>query len=208
MLIAALASGRVANRGRVLATVAAGAVPTAVAVGRGREDLAGVLVVLALATGASLGWAVEDPAAEVLGAAPLAPLRRPARVGWAVALAGILTAVVLLAAGAGWATWTPRLPEAAAAAGLALGAGTVAAQRGNDAALTAVTAGLLGPVVVAALANRWPGVFPGFLPGPLHGRWWWLAGVGVAATIGAGREPFRRRARQEGQTPTEDGERS
>lgn len=207
MLIAALASGRVANRGRVLATVAAGAVPTAVAVGRGRDDLAGVLVVLALATGASLGWAVDDPAAEVLGAASLAPLRRPARVGWAVAVAGALAAVVLVAAGAGWATWTLRLPEAAAAAGLALGAGTVAARRGNDAALTAVAAGLLGPVVVAALANRWPAVFPGFLPCPRHGRWWWLAVAGLAVAIGAGREPFRRRSRQKGQTPTKDGDR-
>jgi len=54
-----------------------------------------------------------------------------------------------------------------------------------------VTAGVLGAAVVAALAIRWPEILPGFMPSPVHDRWWIIAAIGAATLTRAGRDPSR-----------------
>jgi hypothetical protein len=54
-----------------------------------------------------------------------------------------------------------------------------------------VTAGVLGSAVVAALALRWPNLFPAFMARPVHDRWWIVAAVAALAAARAGRDPGR-----------------
>jgi hypothetical protein len=85
------------------------------------------------------------------------------------------------------------MPEASAAAALALAVGFLAARRGErTAGPLGVTAGVLGPAVVAGLAFRWPNVFPAFMASPAHDRWWIVAAVVAIAAARAGRDPGRR----------------
>jgi hypothetical protein len=181
-------TARVAQPGLVLVTVAIAAAPLVVTVIRSGEDLTIPVVVLCLTAGASLGWTVDDPAAEMLGPLPLdGHFRLRLRLAVAAALATLLvafTAAVLEAVGPGLPDAPDRLAETATAAVVAVSVGLLAVRTGNRAVgAGAVTAGLLVPAVVAAFAVRWPATLPTFVTNSVHHRWWWLAAVGGALAV-------------------------
>lgn len=62
--------------------------------------------------------------------------------------------------------------------------GLAAVRTGNSAVGPgAVTAGLLVPCIVAALAFRWPDTLPSFMTNHVHHRWWWLAAISGALAL-------------------------
>jgi hypothetical protein len=198
VVLAALApTARVANLGSAGLTVALGAIPVVVTVTRGDAVVSAPLIIVCVVGGAALGWGVEDPVADLFAPLPLSsPVRATVRLLFValVATIGVALALVVVALGARLPVDVlDRVPEAAAAAALAVAVGFVAVRRGERAAGPAgVTAGVLGAAFVAALAYRWPTVFPMFAVGPTHDRWWLLAIAGFAVAIRAGRDPSRR----------------
>jgi hypothetical protein len=197
VLAAVAPTARVAQLGPAALTVALAAVPSVVAVARGDAVVSTPLIMAGLLAGATLAWAVEDQAAELLGSLPVAsPVRTSLRVGL-VALVSIIGAALIalvVAIGPGLPPHLgDRLPESAAAAAAALGVGLVAFRRGErGAGPVGVTAGVLTVGVVAALAMRWPSILPALAAGPTHDRWWILALAGIAIAAHAGRDPGRR----------------
>jgi hypothetical protein len=194
---AVVPTARGTHLGPAAATVAVAAIPAVVAVARGDAVVTVPLVIAGLVAGATLGWASDDPAADLLGAMPVSsPVRAALRVACVAAVAALGAAFVLLvvAGGPGFpGDLGDRGPEASAAAALALAVGFLAARRGErTAGPIGVTAGVLGPAVVAGLAVRWPHLFPGFMPNPVHYRWWFVVAVGAAVIARAGRDPGRR----------------
>ncbi|MGK2949043.1 MAG: hypothetical protein ACSLFP_10740 [Acidimicrobiales bacterium] len=194
---AVLPTARGFHLGAAAATVAAGGIPVVVSVARGDTDLTAPLVIAGVVAGAALGWAADDPAADLLGAMPLStPIRSALRVALVACVAVIGAAIVALVVAVGPGLphdLGDRVPEASAAAALALAVGFLAARRGERApGPIGVTAGVLGPPVIAALAFRWPEVFPGFMLGPVHHRWWFVVALSAAVAVRAGRDPGRR----------------
>jgi hypothetical protein len=194
---AVVPTARVAHLGAAAATVSLAALPAIVTVARGGTDLSVALVVGGLVGGATLAWASDDPAAELLGSLPLSsPLRAAMRVACVAAVGVLGLAVVALVVELG-----PGLPsdvgdraaEAGAAAGMALAVGCMATRRGErTVGPIGVVAGVVGPAVVAALSVRWPRLVPAFLESPIHDRWWIIAAVGAVVVARAGRDPGRR----------------
>jgi hypothetical protein len=195
MTASVLPTLRVAQLHLVVVTVAVAGAPLLVSVARSATDLTLPLVLLFLATGAALGWAVDDPAAEVLAAVPIgAPSRLRTRVAGAALLAAATCGAALALGSLGPAPLPTvgRTVEALAAATIAVAVGLVAARRGGRAVgQTAVVAGLFGPVLVASFALRWPSLPPGLDAGPIHHRWWWIAAGGALLSIRSGRDPAR-----------------
>ncbi|MEO5678307.1 MAG: hypothetical protein ABIS47_01430 [Acidimicrobiales bacterium] len=189
-------TARLAHPGLVSLTVGLAALPTIITLCWRGDDLFAPLVVAGLVSGAALGWAVDDPAAELLASTPAGtPLRTAIRVG-AVALVAAVGFGGLLAAVAIGPGLPPqvgdRRAEAAAAGATALAIGLIAARRGERAAgAAAVTAGVLGPATVAGLSFKLRQL-PSLLPGPHHDRWWLLALAGLVVALHAGRDPARR----------------
>lgn len=203
VLAAVVPTARVAHLGPAALTVALAAVPAIVTVARGDAVVSAPLIVTFLVAGAALGWATEDPARDLLSSLPVSsPMRATVRLGLvaAVAVIGIALTALVVAVGPGLPPDLPDRPaEAAGAAAVALAVGLVATRRGErGAGPVAVTGGILGPGLVAALAVRWPAVLPGFAAGPIHDRWWALAVVGAMVAARAGRDPgaANRRARR------------
>jgi len=198
VLVAAVGpTARAAHLGSAALTVALAAVPALVAVGRGHAEVSGPLVLSCLVAAAALAWAVDDPAADLLDSMPVSsPVRTRLRVVFVAGIAALGAAAVwlLVALGPGLPSERrERIPEAAAAAALALAVGLVAARRGErGAGAVGVTAGVLGTAVVAALAHRWPDELPTFAISDVHERWWVVAAVGAAVALRAGRDPARR----------------
>lgn len=181
-------TARVAQPGLVLATITIAAAPLAVTVIRSGGDLTMPVAVLCLTAGASLGWTVDDPAAELLGPLPLdGNFRVRLRLAVAAAIATLLlafTAAALRLVGPGLPDASDRLAETAAAAVVAVSVGLMAVRSGNRAVgAGAVTAGLLVPGIVAACAVRWPATLPTFVASSVHDRWWWLAALGGALAV-------------------------
>lgn len=197
-ILAALApTARVAHVGAAATTVAVAAVPAFVTVAHGDSDISIPLILTGVVCGATLGWAADDPAAELLGAVPVSsPMRAAMRVGCvaAVATVGLVLVAVAVELGPGLASdVAQRAPEAGAAASIALAVGFVAARHGErTAGPVGVTAGILGTSTVAGLAIRWPEHLPAFMPSPVHDRWWIIAVIGAAVLACAGRDPGRR----------------
>jgi hypothetical protein len=195
--VAVVPTARGIHLGAAAATVAAAAIPAVVAVARGDTVVTVPLVIAGLVAGATLGWAADDPAADLLGAMPVSsPVRAALRVACAAPVAAVGAALVALVVAVGPGLPSDlgdRGPEASAAAALALAVGFLAARRGErTAGPVGVTAGVLGPAVVAGLAFRWPHLFPGFMPNPVHYRWWFVVAVGAAVVARSGRDPGRR----------------
>lgn len=189
-------TARLAHPGLVLLTVGLAAVPAILTLALGGNDLFAPLVVAGVVSGAALGWAVDDPAAELLASTPAGtPVRTLVRVGSAGLVAGAGFGAVLagVAVGPGLPPLVgDRWPEATAAAATALAAGLLAARRGEPAAgAGAVTAGVLATVFVAGLSLKLKEL-PSFLAGPHHARWWLAALLAVAVAIHAGRDPAHR----------------
>jgi hypothetical protein len=193
---AVVPTARVAHPGLVVATVVLAAVPALVTLGLGGDRYFEPMVLLGLVSGAALGWAADDPSAELLASAPVAaPLRRAIRAAAAALLAGLSAALVTgaVAVGPGLPpTAADRIPEGLAAAAIALAAGHLAGRRGDRAAgAAAVTAGILASTFVAMLAMRLTAL-PSFMSGPNHDRWWLVAVAAGAVALHAGRDPGRR----------------
>jgi len=195
--LAAIApTARVAHLGAAALTVGLGAIPVVVTVLRGDPSLSAPFLLACLLGGATLGWAIEDPAADLLAAMPVSTATRTTlRLLSVAVVAATGIALTMLVA-----TIRPGLPpdrgdrvaEAAAAAALAVTVGLVAARRGErGTGPIGVTAGVLGTGLVAALAYRWPSQLPTFGPGPIHDRWWLLTALALAVAAHAGRDPGR-----------------
>lgn len=186
---------RLANLHLVVATVALAGIPLLVSVARSSSDAMLPLVLLFLASGAAIGWALDDPAAEVLSAAPIgSPHRLRTRVFAAALLSacGLGVALALVQVSAATLPTHGRMVESIAAASVAAAVGLVAARRGGRAVgQAAVMAGLLCPVVLASFAMRLPALLPSFDAGPTHERWWWVAAVAAVVAARAGRDPAR-----------------
>lgn len=194
---AVVPTARGIHLGAAAATVVVGAIPAVVSVARGDAVVTVPLVVAGLVAGATLGWAADDPAADLLGAMPVSsPVRAALRVTCVATIAALGAAFVALVVAVGPGLpddLGDRGPEAGAAAALAIATGFLAARRGErSAGPVAVTAGALGPVVLAALAFRWPRLLPGFMENPVHDRWWFVVVVGAAVVARSGRDPGRR----------------
>lgn len=193
---AALPTARLARPALIALTVALASVPVVLTVALRGDDYFGPLVLLGLVTGASLGWAVDDPAAELLASMPVpTPVRVLFRVATAALVAGTGAALVLVAVAVGPGLppdIRDRLPEGAAAGAVALAFGIVAARRGERmAGAGAVTGGVFGTAFVAGLSFK-VRQLPSFLPGQHHGRWWLVALAALAVALYAGRDPARR----------------
>lgn len=189
-------TARVAHLGPSALTVALAAVPVVVTLARG-QDVSTPLIVAGLFAGAALAWAVDDPAADLMGSMPVSsPVRTTLRIGLVASLSviGAMLVAIAVAVGPGLPPdFGDRLAETAAAAAVSLGIGLAAARRGERATgPVGLTAGVLSVGLVAALSVRWPTTLPALAPGPIHGRWWFLAGLGVAVAAYAGRDPGRR----------------
>jgi hypothetical protein len=102
--------------------------------------------------------------------------------------------VLVLAAGPGVPVdGSDRIPESVAAAAVAIAVAFAAARRGaRDVGPTGVAAGVAAICLVAALAFRWPGVFPSLGSGSTHARWWIIAAAGSVVAIHTGRDGGRR----------------
>lgn len=196
LVAAVVPTGRVAHPGLVALTVALAAVPTLVTLAVDGESYGVQIILLGLVTGASIGWAVDDPAAELLASAPVAaPVRTGLRAGASTLVAGAVLALVLVALAVGPGLPSDlgdRLPEGVVASCAALALGLLAARRGERAAgAAAVIAGVLTPAFVAALSFKLHQL-PGFMGGTNHARWWLVAMAALAVALHAGRDPARR----------------
>lgn len=197
VLVAAAPTARVAHVGPAALTAALALTPVLVTLARGGTNLGTPLVVAGLASGAVLGWATEDPAAEVLASMPVSnPIRAGLRlvVVATVAVLGLAAGALAVALGPGLPMdrWD-RVPEALAAATIAIALGFVLVRRGErGAGPTSVTAGFLGTALIGGLALRWPTLFPALIAGPIHDRWWIVAVLAAAVAVRAGRDPARR----------------
>ena len=194
---AASPTARVASVGQVATTVALASAPVAVVVGRGGTDLESSIVLLAIGAGASVAWAVDDPAADVLAPMPVGATTRLAlRLVAAAIVALSLTGAALLLSAAGPGlppSVTLRFPEAAAAAAVAVGLAVFAARRGGArSGISGVIGGLLVPVTVAGLSVRWPRHLPTFADSHTHVRWWLLTGIGALVALRSGRDTASR----------------
>lgn len=189
-------TAKVSHLGSTAATVALAALPAVVTVARGGGDLGVAVVLLVLGTGASLAWAVDDPAEDLLAPMPVsAPMRAAVRVLAAASVAGLVLAATLgvLAAGPGLpGDLAERVPEGAAAGAVALAVAFGAAHRGERmVGASGAIAGIVLPMVVAGMAMRWPTWLPTFASGDLHTRWWLIVAVGALVAARFGRDPAR-----------------
>ncbi|MGH3475130.1 MAG: hypothetical protein ACRDOT_09490 [Aeromicrobium sp.] len=197
VVAAALApTARVSRLGPAALTVLLGAAPLLVTLARGRAVGTTSVVALALAAGAALGWAVDDPAAETLDALPVpTTTRRMLRMLGVATVAAVVAGLGLVALivvdelpGESFGL----LPETSAAAALALAVGLVAVRRGERTpSPIAVAGGVLAVLVVAGLALRWPTIVPALGGGAVHGRWWLIVGAALVVAVRAGRDPGR-----------------
>jgi hypothetical protein len=186
---------RVAKPGLIAVTVALAAVPTLVTLALDGTSYLAPSILAGVVTGAALGWAADDPAAELLGTLPTgSPVRALIRAATAlvVGATGLTLLIVLVALGPGLpADVGDRLPEAVAAGTVALAVGMVAARRGErGAGAGAVTAGVIATPFVAAMSVKITAL-PSFTSGPHHDRWWLLALAAAAVAVFAGRDPGR-----------------
>jgi hypothetical protein len=189
-------TARVAYLGSTALTVGVAAVPVLVVASRPDPSMSAPLLLVCLVGGAALGWATDDPAADVLAPLPVSAATRTILRVLAVGIvagAGVALAILVIALGPGLPSdRSARLAEAAAAGAVAVAVGLAAARRGErGVGPVGVTAGVLGTTLIAVLAHRWPTWLPTFGPGPTHARWWLVTALASAVAVRAGRDPAR-----------------
>lgn len=184
-----------------LSALAAGtlaALPGLIAVAAGGSDLTGAVVATTLVLGSLAGLAVDDPAATTLEPSPTTLLarrgRRLALLLGGIALAGAASAaLVALAHDGPPISLLARLREGMAAAALAAAVSCgIARQTGERRpGSVGVFAGLLGTLLISALAFRVRGL-PSVNAEVDAARWWWVTGAGWALALWWSRDPARR----------------
>jgi hypothetical protein len=194
-VVAIAATTRVAHVHEVAAVVGISAIPATIATLHGGDPGFGVLLVLVVAA-SSVALGVDDPAADLLGAAPIgSPWRTWARLATTAAGASTTSAVVVatVESTSGHSVLPGhRLAEIAGITAIAVAAALVAARHGEQRpGSIGLICGVLGTAVIAVLSFRWPHLVPGLDDGPAHDRWWLIAGLGVAVAAHAGRDPGR-----------------
>lgn len=182
----------------VVAGLVLAAAPAVLTAASGGTDLSKAVLVTALVIGALVGFAIDDPAAVVLAASPTTLLsRRLHRVVALLGLGGVVVGVVALLVGLVHQGPTISLlqegREGAAAAGLATAAAAWLARSTGEPrpGSFGLVLGLLGPLVVSALAWRVEGL-PSLGTADHASRWWWVAAVGWTAAAWWSRDPARR----------------
>lgn len=180
------------------AGMALAAAPAVLTVAMGGTNLSGAAVASSLVAGALMGFAIDDPAAAVFAASPTSLLvRRLHRVAvllvMAAAVAGVVALLVALVHDGPAISLSQRAREGAAAAGLATAAATWLARRTGERrpGSFGLVLGLLGPLVVSALAWRVQGL-PTLGTAQNGPRWWWVAAAAGAAAAWWSRDPARR----------------
>ena len=172
--------------------IAVGTIITRMSTG---HDLAEIYALAFVASTAGLGFALDDPAAETVGASPT-PLagRRVHRV----AIVGSITATTWLVIAAVVATSdTQRFPtydviiEVAALAAIGLATSAMVQRRTQaPGGPTAALVVLVGPVFLYGVVFRDVRVFPSLVPGQdLRDRWIWLALACAALLVLTSRDP-------------------
>ena len=181
-----------------LAAVGLAAVPAVATVALGGSDLAGAVVAASLIGGSLAGFAADEPDAAVLEASPTTLLVRRLR-----RLAVLVTYVAALGAAVAGLVWyahdgppiavVARAREGVAAGGLAAATATWLTRRTGERrpGSVAFLAGLLGPLLVSALAFRVHGL-PSVNSSQDAGRWWWLAAASWALALWWSRDQARR----------------
>ena len=183
------------------------AVATIIACMSTGHDVSAIYALAFVSSTAGLGFALDDPAAETVGASPTPLARRRMR---RIAIVGAITVTTWLLIAAMVATSdTQRFPtydviiEVAALAAIGL-ATSSAVQRRTQAAggPTAALVVLVGPAFLYGVVFRDVRVFPSLVPGQdLRERWIWL---GLAASLwlsSTSRDPAgRKRVRNHSRT--------
>ena len=198
----------------IVPTVVGGLIAVATIIARMStgHDLTEIYALAFVASTVGLGFALDDPAAETLGASPTPLARRRMR---RIAIAGAITVTTWLPIATMVATSdSQRFPaydvliEVAALAAIGL-ATSSAVQRRTQAAggPTAALVVLVGPAFLYGVAFRDAQVFPSLVPGQdLRERWIWL---GLAASVwlsATSRDPAtRKRVRARPQTRSRSG---
>jgi hypothetical protein len=178
------------------AVAAASCLPMVVTVLRGGDDLAVATTAAALVGASSLGFAIDDVAANTVAAVPVPLGTRRSLRG---ALIGAVVAIAWLVAAA--AAWTSDValgplgrlaPPSVATAGLALGLAGWLGQRDEPAAGAGGCVGaLLAVLTSTVMSMRWPW-FPSLLPGASATSWWLIAAAAWAAAAWWSRDPASR----------------
>lgn len=181
-----------------IAGMALAAVPAGITVALGGTNLTGAVVATGVVTGALFGFALDDPAGALLEASPTSLLvRRLHRLAslLAVAAVGVAVVVLLVALVHDGPAISPsqRAREGLAAAGLAVAAAASLARRTGERrpGSFGFVIGLLGPLVLSALALRVRGL-PMLSSTSDASRWWWVAAAGWTAAAWWSRDPARR----------------
>jgi hypothetical protein len=176
--------------------IAVGAIVARMSTG---HDLAEIYALALVASTAGLGFALDDLAAETVGASPTPLARRRIH---RVAIVGSITAATwLVIAGVVSTSDRQRFPTydviievaALAAIGLATSA-TVQRRTQAPGGPTAALVVLVGPMFLSAVVFRDVRVFPSLVPGQeLRDRWIWLALAGAALLVLTSRDPAGRK---------------
>jgi putative flippase GtrA len=196
-VIALPPTARVAHGHVAASVVLLGGIPALVTVIRGGDDASVGVTILVLVAAVSVAFGVDDPAANLLSSKPFdAAARRLLRfLIVAFAAAAVTTSImVFVAAGPGLPDDLPALiaPSAAAACSASFAALIAFEREDRGSGATGLIIGLLTVAVTTGLAVRWPRIFPTIADGPIHERWWVLAGVGAAGVWRTGRDPAAR----------------
>ena len=176
--------------------IAVGAIVARMSTG---HDLAEIYALALVASTAGLGFALDDPAAETVGASPTPLARRRIH---RVAIVGSITAATwLVIAGVVSTSDRQRFPtydviiEVAALAAIGLVTSAMVQRRTQaPGGPTAALIVLVGPVFLSGVAFRDVRVFPSLVPGQeLRDRWIWLALACAAVLVLASRDPAGRK---------------
>ncbi len=146
---------------------------------------------------AGIGFSIDDPAAETVGASPTTLARRrlgSAAIVCTVALAAWVAIAVAVATSAGqhFPTYDIAI-EVAALASIGLATSAFVQRRTTaPGGPTSALVVLVGPVFMAGVAFRDIKVFPSLVPGQdLRDRWVWLAVIAGASLAQLSRDPGR-----------------
>ena len=162
--------------------------------GRGR-DITQMYAFALLVSTAGIGFALDDPAAEMVAASPSTlARRRVVRIVLAATFTLVAWTMIAVAVGASPAERFPAAEIvmeliALAAMGLATSA-AVQRHTGSPGGPTAALAVLVGPVFMLGVVFRDVRVFPSLVPGQdMRERWVWVAIAALVALLRTSRDP-------------------